>query len=308
MRFVPAVGLVALIALVLNGMPAHVAAQPEWPNCENFLAQDDAQATYDADRGDPFDLASSEPVNDVPCEDEPNFGTAPLVSCDALTEHPDAQQALQGLYDSTRDAGDSYGLDQGGDPAIACDSGSGGADAQDPLDGPLPDTGANDQEALDGPPPETSQNDQEVLDAPTAGTRSGTTVVVSAAPLADFDDLGVRLDARFADLEAEFAAFEVRAQNGFGQFDKSGGDAASGGQGATVMVSRSRLPAAMTQPLDDATTTAQAARAQTARDGETVGGTSIDQQKARKATKGKRGKERAKSKRDRHHDGQRVRR
>lgn len=307
MRFEQVIGLLALTALVLGGLPADIAAQPEWPNCENFLDQDDAQATYDADRGDPFDLASSEPVNDVPCEDEQNFGTAPLVSCDALTKHPDAQQALQGLYDHTRDEGDPYGLDQGGDPAIACDSG-GRADEQDPLDGPPPDTGANDQEALDGPPLDTSQNDQEVLDGTLPVPSTGTTVVVSAAPLADFASLEARLDARFAALKAQFAAFELRAQNGFGRFDKSGGDVASGGQGATVIVSTSRLPAAMTQPLDNANTTAQAVRAQAARDGETVGSPSVERQKARKATKGERGKERAKSKRDRHHGGQRVRR
>ena len=120
MRFEQVIGLLALTALVLGGLPADIAAQPEWPNCENFLDQDDAQATYDADRGDPFDLASSEPVNDVPCEDEQNFGTAPLVSCDALTEHPDAQQALQGLYDHTRDEGDSYGLERLAEKLALC--------------------------------------------------------------------------------------------------------------------------------------------------------------------------------------------
>ena len=88
----------------------------------------------------------------------------------------------------------------------------GADDAQDPLDGPPPDTGGNDQEALDGPPPDTSQHNRADLDGPATGTRSGTTVVVSAAPLDDVDDLGVRLDARFAALEAPFAAFEVRAQ------------------------------------------------------------------------------------------------
>jgi hypothetical protein len=114
MRFKRAICLVAQTALLLGGMPAHVAAQTEWPNCENFRDQDEAQAAYDADRADPFALESSEPVNDVPCEDEPAFGTEPLVSCDALTDYPDAQQALQGLYDHTRDGGDPYGLDQGG--------------------------------------------------------------------------------------------------------------------------------------------------------------------------------------------------
>src|SRR5215207_6158537 len=115
------VGLVALTALLFNSLPAHGAAQTQWPNCENFRDQDDAQAAYEADSADPFDLESSEPVNDVPCEEEPTFGTEPLISCDALSQYPDAQQALQGLYDHTRDDRDPYGLDQGGDPAVACD-------------------------------------------------------------------------------------------------------------------------------------------------------------------------------------------
>ena len=75
MRFERLIGLIALTALVLSGLPAHVHAQTEWPNCENFRDQDDAQAAYDADRADPFDLESSEPINDVAFEDEPAFGT-----------------------------------------------------------------------------------------------------------------------------------------------------------------------------------------------------------------------------------------
>src|SRR5829696_1635425 len=187
MRFERVIALLALTALAVSGQPARVAAQTEWPNCENFRDQDDAQATYDADRADPFDLESSEPVNDVPCEDEPAFGTEPLVSCDALTDYPDAQQALQCLYDHTRDEGDPYGLDQGGDPAIACD-GAGGD--QDALDGPPPDRRGNDQDELDGPPPDRSQRDREARDAAPRGSGDGTTVVVSATPLDDFDSLG----------------------------------------------------------------------------------------------------------------------
>jgi hypothetical protein len=51
---------------------------------------------YDGDRGDPFDLESSAPVNDVPCEDEPDFGTQPLVSCDALRGYPHSLLAVPG--------------------------------------------------------------------------------------------------------------------------------------------------------------------------------------------------------------------
>jgi hypothetical protein len=73
-RFERVVGAIALASLLFTGLPALGAAQTEWPNCENFRDQDDAQAAYDADRTDPFDLEASRPVNDVPCEDEPDFG------------------------------------------------------------------------------------------------------------------------------------------------------------------------------------------------------------------------------------------
>jgi hypothetical protein len=43
-RFERTMGLVALTALLLSGMPAPVAAHAEWPNCPNFVDQDDAQA------------------------------------------------------------------------------------------------------------------------------------------------------------------------------------------------------------------------------------------------------------------------
>jgi hypothetical protein len=136
MRFERVIAVLALTALALTGQPAHVTAQTEWPNCENFRDQDDAQATYDADPGDPFDLESSKPIDDIACEDEPDFGMQPLFSCDALSQYPNALQALQGPYDRTRDDGDPYSPDQGGDPAIACDSEGSAADEQDPLDGP----------------------------------------------------------------------------------------------------------------------------------------------------------------------------
>ena len=58
-------------------------------------------------------------------------------------------------------------------------------------------------------------NDPEVLDGVRPDTR-GTTVVVSAGALGTGETLEVRLDARFAATEAEFAAFEVRGANGFG--------------------------------------------------------------------------------------------
>jgi hypothetical protein len=297
-----------LTALILNGLPDHVHAQTEWPNCENFRDQDDAQAAYDAEPTDPFDLESSEPVNDVPCEDEPAFGTEPLISCDALTDYPDAQQALQGLYDHTRDEGDPYGLDQGGDPAIACDDGNGGADEQDPLDGTPRERQGNGEEALDGPPPDRSRRDREARDESPPLTSGGTTVVVSAAPLGDFADLEARLDARFAALEADFAAFEARAQNGFGRFEESGDDALADGQSPTVVVSTSRQPAAVTQPGDTTDAGTQAMLAQRALGGETIRAHPADRLKARNDTKRDRDNERKAKQRNRHNGKQRNRR
>jgi hypothetical protein len=307
-RFKRLISLIALTALVWSGLPDHVHAQTEWPNCENFRDQDDAQAAYDADRTDPFDLESSEPVNDVPCEDEPAFGTEPLISCDALTDYPDAQQALQGLYDHTRDEGDPYGLDQGGDPAVACDSGGGGADEQDPLDGTPRARRGNDDEALDGPPPDRSPRDRDAPNESPPTTSGGTMVVVSAAPLADFASLEERLDARFAALEADFAAFEVRAENGFRRFEDSADDASRREQGATVIVSSARQPAAVTNPGDTTDAGTQAVLAQRARDGETIGAHPADRLKARNETERERDKDRKVKQRDRHNGKDRHRR
>jgi hypothetical protein len=130
-------------------------------------------------------------------------------------------------------------------------------------------------------------------------------VVVSVAPLGDFADLEARLDARFAALEADFAAFEEQAQNGFGRFDESGDDASSRGQGATVIVSSSRQPAAVTKPGDTTDTGAQAVLAQRARDGATIGAHPADRLKARSDTKRDRDNERKAKKRDRHNGKQR---
>ncbi len=93
-------------------------------------------------------------------------------------------------------------------------------------------------------------NDPEVLDGVPPDTR-GTTVVVSAGALGTGETLEVRLDARFAAMEAEFAAFEVRAANGFGRFPESGDEVASGTQEPTVVVSASQQPIAMTQRANE---------------------------------------------------------
>jgi len=99
----------------------------------------------------------------------------------------------------------------------------------------------------------------------------GTSVFVSAAPLDDFDTLEARLNARFAALEADSAAFEERAENGFGRFDESADDASTREQGAIVIVSSSREPAAVTQPEGTTDVGTQAMLAQRARGGETIG-------------------------------------
>jgi hypothetical protein len=108
----------------------------------------------------------------------------------------------QALLDITG-SDDPYGLDQDGD-TIACNGGervgSGRGDGGE----------VNDPEVLDGVRPDTR----------------GTTVVVSAGALGTGETLEVRLDARFAATEAEFAAFEVRGANGFGRFPKSGDEVA----------------------------------------------------------------------------------
>ena len=244
--------LVALAVTVCLGtagplMLGHdAAAQEQRPNCENFRNQSDAQATFTADPSDPFGLDGD--TNGVACQVEERFGTTPLVNCDDLRDHPDAQQALQGLYDYTRAAGDPYTLDADGN-GIACDDGDGAGDGQDDreaLDGP-PESGGRDQEDLDGAAPDQSRDDQEDLDRSPPVTSSGPHVVVSTGALGTGETLEARLEARFAALEAQFAAFEVRAENGFGRFPESGDDATAGEQATTVDVSTSQRPITMTQ-------------------------------------------------------------
>jgi hypothetical protein len=255
------------------------AAQEQRPTCENFRYQSDAQAAFTADPSDPFGLDGDS--NGVACQGEERFGTTPLVNCNDLRDHPDAQQALQGLLDYTRAAGDPYTLDADGN-GVACDGGAGeGArrDDREVLDGP-PERGGRDPEARDGPAPDRRRNNQEDLDRSPPVTSRGPRVVVSTGALGTGETLEARLEARFAALEAQFAAFEVRAENGFGRFPEAGDDATAGEQATTAGVSTSRQFITMTQRSahDDS----PIIRGQKANDG-----------------KGERGNER-KSKRDRH--------
>ncbi len=264
------------------------SAQERRPTCEHFRFQSDAQATFTADPSDPFGLDGDN--NGVACQAEERFGTTPLVNCDDLRDHPDAQRALQGLLDYTRAAGDPYTVDADGN-GIACDSGDGErarrAD-REALDGP-PESGGRDREALDGPAPDRRRDDQQELDQSPPVTSRGPNVVVGTGSLGTGETLEARLEARFATLEAQFAAFEARAANGFGRFPQFRDEATAGGQAIAIVGSTSRQSITLTQrpSADDAS---PIVRAQKAKDGDR-----------------ERGKER-KGKRDRHKSKHRNRR
>jgi hypothetical protein len=318
--------VVALVLMLLGNLPAPVVAQTSNSlgisaelNCGNFLPASDggqqhAQAVYDADPSDPYGLDGPPgPDNDttgepgVACETPEDLGTEPPATCqDFLPASEGGREHAQALFDSAG-TGDPYSLDADGN-GIACDDGTGGADEPDPLDGTPRERRGNDQETLDGPAPERRRDNREALDGAPLVVSRGTTVVVSATPLDDFDSLEARLDARFAALEAQFAAFEVRAQNGFGRFDESADDASSQGQGATVIVSCSRQPAAVTQPGNSTDPGTQAMLAQRARGGQTIRANPADRLKARNDPKRERDDERKAKKRDHHNSKQRNRR
>src|SRR3712207_5595182 len=102
--------LVALAVIVCLGTtgplgPTSDANAQQRPDCENFLDQEDAQVTFDADPTDPFGLDGNDDA--VVCEQpEGDFGTTPLVNCDDLQDHPDIAEAL---YEH---ALDKYGSDR----------------------------------------------------------------------------------------------------------------------------------------------------------------------------------------------------
>ena len=222
--------------------------------CGNFRSQSDAQATFTADSSDPFGLDDDN--NGVACQAEERFGTSPLVTCDDLRDYPDAQQALQGLYDHTRATGDPYALDADGN-GIACDrdgTGDGRAD-REPLDGP-PESRGRDQAALDGPAPDQRRagaaSDQRRIDRETRNRSApvpsrGPHVVVRTGALSRGMTLEARLEARFAALEAQFAAFEVRAENGFGRVPESRADVTAGVEATTVIISTAQQIITTTQ-------------------------------------------------------------
>jgi hypothetical protein len=150
---------------------------------------------------------------------------------------------------------------------IACEGGGDGGDGREEFDGPPPDSN---QEELDSLPPDRGREDPEVREGASPVTSRGTNVFVSAMPLGDFGQLEARLNARFAALEADFAAFEVRAQNEFGRFEESEDDAIVEVRGPSVIVSSFCQPAEMAQPIDATSASTQAMHAQRSRGGVTI--------------------------------------
>ncbi len=248
--FIRSLAVIAVIVAMLPlSLPSQVAAKKSWPTCENFLNQADAQAAYDADTSDPFGLVKAKQGNGVPCDSIATFGTQPLVSCDALADFPDAQAALQGLLDLTAAGGDPYALDPDGNGA-ACDQASGKGGDAETLDAPQsatpedatptdttsqPDTGkarkvknggnastSADTSNSSAPPPSNTSSSNS-----TRSTETGNDVTVIASTGGD-ESLGARLEARFAELEAQFATFS-------GDDDTT----ANGGQSSPVVVTTS---------------------------------------------------------------------
>jgi hypothetical protein len=219
--------LIALATTVWLGTigplgPTSDTAAQQRLDCESFLDQEDAQVALDADPKDPFGLDGN---NDGQACEQPegDFGTPPLLNCDAFRDHPDIARAL---YEHSLD---KYGSDRY--DLAAC--GQQGQSATDQSAGDRTNRGTqtNDLEVLDGVPPETR----------------GNRVIVSTTPLGSGQTLEARLEAQFAALEAQFAAFEARAANGFGMFPDSGDDATSGGQAGNVVGSTFQQPIRMTQ-------------------------------------------------------------
>jgi len=230
------------------------AAQDQRPICEHFRSQSDAQATFTADPSDPFGLDDDN--NGVACQGQDRFGTTSLVSCDDLRDSPAAQRALQGLLDYTRATGDPYALDPDGND-IACDdveAGDGRADRA-ARDGP-PERSRRDQKDRDGVSTDQRRNGaatdqrrdvQETQDRSAPVTSRAPVVVVSTGARGPGETLEDRLEVRFAALEAQFDAFEVRAANGFGRFLEPGEHVTAREQAIIVIGSTSQRPIIMTQ-------------------------------------------------------------
>ena len=101
------------------------------------------------------------------------------------------------------------------------------------------------------------------------------------------------------ELEAQFAAFEVRAVNGFGMFDESGDAATAAGPATAVDVSISQEPTAVAQRSAITTVVNQSALAQKPHGAKEVGTWIGGGQRARTDMKSERAKE-GKDKRNRY--------
>jgi hypothetical protein len=151
------------------------------------------------------------------------------LSCQ-LQRSPRPPRIAQALYDHSlsKYSADEYGL------AGCVEQGS-------PVTEPTAPNGGNgsgnqgDPEPLDGVPPDVGES----------------SVVVSTGALGNGQTFEARLTARFAALEAQFAAFKARAANGFGRFPDSGDDTASAGQAASARVSIAQEPVVMAQSVNE---------------------------------------------------------
>lgn len=106
---VAAVALAAIVVMAASLSVVQAAAQERRPNCENFLDEDDAQVVFSADPGDPFGLDGSGEHNGKACEYEDAFGSAPLVDCNDLKDHPEIAGALH-EHSIKKYGEDRYGL------------------------------------------------------------------------------------------------------------------------------------------------------------------------------------------------------
>lgn len=234
------------------------AAAQQRPDCANFLDQPDAQVVLDADPSDPFNLDRD--GNGIPCEEpaEP-FGTTPLANCDDLNDYPGIAQAL---YDASvaKYGSDRYELAACVQPADA--------NQTPPTEDAPGGGGGNDQEPLDGTPLEISEPGTRRTDRPERAADEPVTgdggITVRTGGLGMGAALEDRLEARFAALEAEFAQFEARAENGFGRFPESGDDRTSEDAGSSTTVTTAQKPVATTErtpaPTLDQTSLSQTVR------------------------------------------------
>jgi hypothetical protein len=252
--------ILAIITLVASALSRPTAGQrsdvlgPSTAdvNCSNFLpaaegGQEHAQAVFVAAGGlqgnDPYQLDLTG-ERGAAC-DGANLGSAPPATCQNFRAPEDAQALLAATAPN-----DPYGLDPDHD-GVACDGGP--ITRPDPLASPppsdppaTPQRGASSPKATATPTTTAAALPTVAAIAPTPA--AGTRVITIAAPLGTGQTLDDQLNARFAALEAQFAAFAQRAQNGFGALPPSTGQTSGAGTGSTtpVVVSTGKAPSVST--------------------------------------------------------------